>query len=147
MSGRTPCSSWSPLGPCPLTLALGALLHDVGKPPSFTVTDRIRFNGHAETGARMAREILSRFRYPNDVIERVVSHVAGHMKFSDWPRMKESTFKRFVRAPGFEELLELHRADLAGAWRPMDSYEALRKRWQSIPPDELRPPHCSPATT
>ena len=37
------------------TLALGALLHDVGKPPTFRVADRIRFDGHVEEGVRLAR--------------------------------------------------------------------------------------------
>ena len=36
------------------TLALGALLHDVGKPPTFRVAERIRFDGHVEEGVRMA---------------------------------------------------------------------------------------------
>jgi len=35
-------------------LAMGVLLHDVGKPPTFRVADRIRFNGHVEEGVRMA---------------------------------------------------------------------------------------------
>ncbi len=38
-----------------LTLALGVLLHDVGKPPTFRVADRIRFDGHVEAGTAMAR--------------------------------------------------------------------------------------------
>ena len=51
---------------CPKTLALGALLHDVGKPPTFRVApDRIRFDGHAEIGTKMAAEICRRFRLSN----------------------------------------------------------------------------------
>lgn len=128
------------LGECELTLGLAALLHDVGKPPAQTREDRIRFNGHAELGARMAREILARLRYPNEVVERVAGHVAGHMKFSDWPRMKESTFRRFVRGKDFAELLELHRVDLVGALRPLESYERLKRLWESLPAEALRPP-------
>ena len=44
------------------TLALGVLLHDVGKPPTFTVRERIRFDGHVEVGVRMAEEICIRLR-------------------------------------------------------------------------------------
>ena len=47
--------------PCPLTLAWGALLHDVGKPPTFRLApDRIRFDGHVEVGVKMAEEICRR---------------------------------------------------------------------------------------
>ena len=42
-------------------LAWGVLLHDVGKPPTFRVADRIRFDGHAEVGAAMAHQINSAF--------------------------------------------------------------------------------------
>src|ERR1700733_305853 len=42
-----------------VTLAMGALLHDVGKPPTFRVAERIRFDGHAAEGVRMAHEILT----------------------------------------------------------------------------------------
>jgi len=53
--------------PCPLTLAWGALLHDVGKPPTFRVApDRIRFDNHVEVGVKMAEEICRRLRFSND---------------------------------------------------------------------------------
>jgi poly(A) polymerase len=38
-------------------LAMGALLHDVGKPDTYTESDRIRFNGHDRIGADMSRRI------------------------------------------------------------------------------------------
>ncbi|HXQ97632.1 MAG TPA: CCA tRNA nucleotidyltransferase, partial [Candidatus Limnocylindrales bacterium] len=65
---------------CPSTLAWGALLHDVGKPPTFKSAkqtgDRIRFDGHDEVGARMAEEICRRFRFSGDDTEQIVSLVA-----------------------------------------------------------------------
>ncbi|MSV31411.1 MAG: CCA tRNA nucleotidyltransferase, partial [Bryobacterales bacterium] len=53
------------------TLAWAVLLHDVAKPKTYQNTDRIRFNGHAELGAKMAGQILHRLRYPTAVIETV----------------------------------------------------------------------------
>ena len=43
------------------TLALGVLLHDVGKPATFRIAERIRFDGHAEVGAAIAKDWLAGF--------------------------------------------------------------------------------------
>src|SRR6185295_1068839 len=75
------------------TLALGALLHDVGKPPTFRIAERIRFDGHVEEGVKLAHGILGRLRLSNDQTERVEALVANHMKFADVGRMRESTLK------------------------------------------------------
>src|SRR5207302_3019090 len=97
---------------CSKTLALGVLLHDVGKPPTFRVApDRIRFDQHAEVGTRMAEEICRRLRFPNEITEQVSALVANHMRFGDVKKMKESTLKRFIRLPKFEEHRELQRLD------------------------------------
>src|SRR5207302_3541331 len=92
---------------CELTLAWGALLHDVGKPPTFRVApDRIRFDGHVEVGVRMAQEICHRLRFSNQDTEQILALIANHMRFAQVDRMKESTLKRFMRLPRFEEHLE-----------------------------------------
>jgi poly(A) polymerase len=105
------------------TLALGALLHDVGTPPTFRVAERIRFDGHVEEGVRMAHEILARLRFSREQMEQVAALVANHIKFKDAPQMKESTLKRFIRMPSFEEHLELHRLDcLRLGW--LDNYSS-----------------------
>ena len=60
--------------PCPLTLAWGALLHDVGKPATFRIApDRIRFDGHVEVGVKMAEEICRRLRFSNDDTEQILA--------------------------------------------------------------------------
>lgn len=123
----------------PLDLAWGCLLHDVGKPAAQTFEDRIRFSGHEKVGAEMARRILGRLRYPKELVERVVWLVAQHMRFKDAEKMSEATFRRFVRQPGFDVLLELYRIDLAASRRPLAVYEAVRKRLEALPPDALHP--------
>src|SRR5450432_2364693 len=85
------------------TLAWGALLHDVGKPPTFRVADRIRFDGHVEEGVRLAHGILTRLRFSREEMEQVEALVNNHMRFKDVSHMKESTLKRFLRLPIFEE--------------------------------------------
>lgn len=128
------------LGKAPIELALGCLLHDVGKPPTQTFEDRIRFNGHDRVGAQIARGILSRLRFPTDVIESVEALVDQHMKFKDAGRMGLSAFKRFVRQPGFDQLLELHRLDILASGAGLQSYDAVKARYAAMPEDQLRPP-------
>ncbi|MBL8293742.1 MAG: CCA tRNA nucleotidyltransferase [Bryobacterales bacterium] len=128
------------MGKPPLTLALGVLLHDVAKPPTFRVADRIRFDGHAELGARMAAEIMTRLRFSLDEIEAVRALVAGHMRFRDVQRMKESTLKRFLRTDHFDEHLELHRIDCSSSHGQLDNWEYARRKLEEVPPEQLRPP-------
>lgn len=123
-----------------IELALAALLHDVAKPATFTQTDRIRFDGHAELGASMTRNILTRLRYPNAVIESVTSLVANHMRFMDVPRMGPAAFKRLLRLPRFDDQLELLRIDTLAACRPLTTYELVQRRIAETPPASVRPP-------
>jgi poly(A) polymerase len=123
----------------PATLALGVLLHDVGKPPTFRIADRIRFDGHVEAGEKIASEILKRLKFSNDDIEQVIKLVANHMRFSAVQNMRESTVKRFLRLPKFEEHLELHKLDCLCSMGNLQSYEFMKERFQQSPPEVLRP--------
>jgi putative nucleotidyltransferase with HDIG domain len=123
-----------------LTLALGALLHDVGKPPTFRIAERIRFDGHVEKGVEMAQAILSRLRFSNDQIRQVTALVGNHMRFKDVPEMRESTVKRFLRLENFAEHLELHRIDCLSSHGHLEHYEMMKRKLEEMPPVELKPP-------
>ncbi len=126
--------------PCPLTLAWGALLHDVGKPPTFRVApDRIRFDGHVEVGVKMTEEICRRLRFSNDEAEQILALVDNHMRFGHATRMKESTLKKFLRMPEFDEHLALHRADCLASHRNLSTYEFVREKRAEIPAEKMRP--------
>ncbi|HET9318800.1 MAG TPA: CCA tRNA nucleotidyltransferase [Bryobacteraceae bacterium] len=121
------------------TLGLGVLLHDVGKPPTFRVAERIRFDGHVEKGVEMAEVILGRLRFSGDQIRQVTALVANHMRFKDAPQMKVSTLKRFLRLENFREHLELHRLDCVSSHGHLDNYELLKQKMQELPEEEIRP--------
>jgi poly(A) polymerase len=125
---------------CPLTLAWGALLHDVGKPATFRVApDRIRFDGHVEVGVKIAEEICRRMRFSNEDTEQILALVDNHMRFGHATRMKESTLKRFLRLRGFDEHLALHRADCLASHRNLTTYEFVQQKLAEIPPEKIRP--------
>ncbi len=127
------------------TLAWGMLLHDVGKPATFTPPDparpgdRIRFNGHVSVGVAVARNILDRLRFSNDDAGQILALVEHHMQFGDILHMRASTLKRFLRLPKFEEHLALHYADVMSSNRNLALYEFAKKHHDELSEEELRP--------
>lgn len=120
-------------------LALGVLLHDVGKPATFTVRERIRFDNHVEVGARMAEMICGRLRLSARDTERVVELVRHHLRFKDFPQMRRATQLRFVRMEGFREHLELHRLDCISSHRNLQNYELARHILEETPAEIIKP--------
>jgi poly(A) polymerase len=125
--------------PCPLTLAWGALLHDVGKPPTFRVAERIRFDDHVNVGVKMAEEICRRLRFSNDETAQILALVQNHMRFGHATRMNESTLKKFLRLPRFDEHLALHRADCLASHGGLSTYEFVRQKRDETPLEVMRP--------
>src|SRR5580693_9099667 len=129
---------------CSPTLAWGVLLHDVGKPPTFTPQSgpdsRIRFDRHVEVGAKMAEEICRRLRFSNDDTAQIVALVANHLRFKDVGQMKLSTLKRFVRLNHFEEHLELHRLDCLSSHRNLSAYDFVQRFLAETPAEQVHPP-------
>jgi len=127
------------------TLAWGMLLHDVGKPATFTPPDparpgdRIRFNGHVDVGVAVARAILNRLRFSGEEAEQILALVKHHMQFGDVLEMKQSTLKRFLRLPKFDEHLALHRADCLSSHRKLELYEYAKQQFEHLGEKQIRP--------
>ena len=62
------------------------------------------------------------------------------MRFGDVPRMKQSTLKRFLRLPRFDEHLALHRLDVLSSNRRLESYNLVQEKLQEFSEERLRPP-------
>jgi poly(A) polymerase len=126
--------------PCPITLAWGVLLHDVGKPPTFRrAPDRIRFDDHVDVGVKMAEAICRRLRFSNDDTEQILALIDNHMRFGHVERMKASTFKKFIRLPRFDEHLELHRLDCESSHCNLRVYNLVREKMAELSPEAVRP--------
>jgi tRNA nucleotidyltransferase (CCA-adding enzyme) len=101
-----------------LVICLAALYHDIGKP----VTARMSEDGgwtfyrHEKESAKLARAILTRFRYPNAIIDKVC-HLVGEHMFSYTESWTDAAVRRFVIRAGVEnlnDLFALRRADIYG---------------------------------
>lgn len=122
-----------------ISLALGVLLHDIGKPGTFRVAERIRFDGHVEKGIEIAHALLNRLKFPHYVIETVEALIGNHMKFMEVTRMRESTLKRFMRQADFEEHMALHQLDCLSSHGSLDNYDFVRRKQHELPPEQLKP--------
>jgi len=122
------------------TLALGALLHDIGKPPTLKHADRIRFNGHDKIGSEMAESICERLRLSRRQKERVTYLVARHMVFLNISVMRNASRTRLFDEEGFEELLDLCRADTLGSLGNLELHSNSKKLYEEYvaagPPTE-----------
>ncbi len=109
-------------------VAWATLLHDIGKPDTFSRDDRIRFNQHAQVGAKLAQKILQRLKFPNNFIADVAWIVEHHMILGDIPKMKRTRQLHWISNPLFPKLLEVLKADELGS-KPKDLslYNYLKK--------------------
>ena len=99
----------------PVQLRWAAFLHDVGKPACFTQdeTGRGHFKEHAQVGAQMAQDILTRLHAPKGLREDVVWLVSHHMTPLE---NDEKQLRRYLSRYGCPRLLyliALQRADMA----------------------------------
>jgi len=118
--------------PKELPLRWAALLHDVGKIPTFTQdeTGRGHFYGHAPKGAELADAVLRRLKAPTALRERVVLLIGKHMTRLT-PDKK--LLRRHLGRLGWEtveQLLYLQEADMGskGTGKPEDLEQFLQLR-------------------
>ena len=97
-------------------LRMAALLHDLGKPATFSLDEKGvgHFYGHAGLGAKMAEDILRRLKCSNALREEVVWLIAHHM---DRFPCEEKSARRCLSKNGLlrmERLTRLQMADFGG---------------------------------
>lgn len=127
-----------PASPSP-ALALAALLHDVGKPPTREVSDRIRFNQHHRVGAEMADSICRRLALSNQLREQVVEMVLHHMDFMHIDRMRQATLRRMLARPTIAMEIDLHRADCLASHGDTSNYDAAKRHLEELQAEATGP--------
>jgi poly(A) polymerase len=129
-----------------VVLAFASLLHDVGKPPTFTLStekdgsERIRFSEHDQVGTQMADVILRRLKFSNDEREKILACIDNHMTFKDVTKMRRATLRRLLARETFAEELELHRIDCLSSHRDLGNYEFLRGKQAEFVATPPKPP-------
>jgi len=105
-----------------VTVMLGAMCHDLGKPPTTAVIDgRIRSLGHEEAGVPIAAALLDRLNLHAidgvDARRDILGIVAHHLKPGAWHKagdVGDGAFRRLAQKVSLELLARVARADCMG---------------------------------
>lgn len=114
---------------------LASLLHDVGKPrvkqgegPDCT------FYNHETVGAKMARDMLNRLKFPRKDVDKITRLIRYHMFYYNVDEVTESSVRRLIRKLGpehIDDLLKVRMADRIGSGVPKAVPYKLR-HWQYL---------------
>ena len=121
------------------TLAMGILLHDIGKTITFEELDRIRFNLHEKVGADMTAKICDRLKTSNAEKDRIVWLVLKHLYFKDAQKMRLSKLKRLLAEEGYPELAELCRIDALASSGDLSDYHYCQEMFSKLSHEEVKP--------
>jgi poly(A) polymerase/tRNA nucleotidyltransferase (CCA-adding enzyme) len=118
---------------CPskkLEVRLAALFHDIAKPQTKRGEGLYAtFYNHDHVGSRIAKKILTRLRFSNEVIEKVAMLVDNHMFYYNPDEVSEASVRRLIKKVGLEnmqDLMDLRIADRLGSGTPKAKPYKLR---------------------
>lgn len=100
-----------------IDVRLAAFFHDIGKAKTFSLKERIRFDGHASASADLASEILTRLQCPSRRREKITWLIRHHMHMAFLELSEERKIHWYFH-PWFADLLRLFRLDIAGTVPP-----------------------------
>jgi poly(A) polymerase len=120
-------------------LAMAVLLHDIGKPVTFEVADRIRFNNHDNIGADMSEKICERLRMSNAEKERITWLVKMHLYLRHAQQMRISKLKRLFAHEGYPELAELYKVDSLASTGDLEDYNFCQNMFEELQEEEIKP--------
>ncbi len=120
-----------------LSLYYASLLHDIGKPDTYSEDEhgRIHFYHHERFSCKKAEGVMERLRFSNSLRERVLRIIKNHMRIHNLPQeAREPALKRLVNEVGDEiPLLVVH---------TLADKEASRGILSTNRMDEVAENHC-----
>ncbi len=121
------CPSSDPL------VRFATLIHDIGKPQTFAIKEGITtFYNHEVIGARIAKNIAARLRFPKKDADRLFKLVRWH-QFTVTENQTDKAIRRFITKVGrdnVEDMLALRTGDRLGGGSSETSWrlEEFKKR-------------------
>lgn len=118
---------------CPskkLEVRLAALFHDIAKPQTKRGEGMYAtFYNHDHVGAKIAKQILTRLRFSNEITDKVSMLVDNHMFYYNPDEVGEASVRRLIKKVGLKnmkDLMDLRIADRLGSGTPKAKPYKLR---------------------
>lgn len=114
-----------------LEIRLAALLHDLGKPSTFSMGEDgvAHYYGHEVESSEIARNVLRRFKFSNEIIKNVRILIENHMTFQSV--MTDRALRRQIRKVGSDNILDLYDlmvADRLGTMKSRSADDIFKRR-------------------
>lgn len=110
-----------------------ALLHDIGKPETFQLKERIRYNGHVERGKELVHDIFKRLKYSRRDREEVEWLVEHHMMVVPLLEMTDGQARKWFLKENFLNLMQVFEADAKGIIpTDLSAYEKIMERYRKL---------------
>ncbi len=116
-----------------LIIKLAALFHDIAKPIVKKQVEKKEadvYYNHEVVGAAVAKKIMKRLKYSNNIIEFVTLLIRHHMFYyeEDWTDGAVRRFMRNVGVPNVDPLLKLREADRMGSGKKQNRRNPAMER-------------------
>lgn len=107
------------------------LFHDIGKPKTFKIKERIRFDRHAHVSAEIAEDVMRRLCFSKKDIEHVTWVVKHHLMMKELLDMPLGRKRHWFLDPRFPDLMILFYADVAGSVPAnFKLYDAVKEEYE-----------------
>jgi len=121
-------------------VAFAALLHDVGKPVTFRIKERIRFDGHNTAAVPLIKRIAARLHLDSETTRLCIYVASEHMRLLDAKKMRSGRLLNLIKNPLFKELLVIWRADILASHGDLDDYLFILNKYQEYCNSQYSPP-------
>jgi poly(A) polymerase len=110
-----------------------SLFHDIGKPATYELKERIRYDGHCEKSAEIAQEIMTRLKFSRKDIKEITWLIEHHMMMQPLLDLPEGKVRKWFLKENFLNLMQVFEADAKGIIpTDLSMYEEILARYRAV---------------
>ncbi len=109
------------------------LFHDIGKPETFKIAERIRYNHHCSISREIAHKIMKRLKFSRRDMQEIEWLIEHHMMMRPLLDMNEGKARKWFLNENFLNLMQVFEADAKGTIpTDLSMYEKILERYRKV---------------